>query len=112
MDDMVIFSVNWHAHLDHGDQALQGIGEAGLAVQQAKCCYATYECPYPGHVVGRGDVKPEEAKIRAIKEFKIPKRKKDVRSFWSWPVIYWRFIHGYATTAIPLTDLTRNKLPD
>ena len=46
MDDMVIFSVNWPDHLDHVDQALQGIGEAGLTVKQAKCCYAMYECPY------------------------------------------------------------------
>ena len=70
------------------------------------------ECPYLGHVVGRGQLKPIKAKIEAVAGFTTPKKKKDVRSFLGLAGYYRKFIPGYSTIATPLTDLTRKDLPD
>ncbi len=37
------------------------------------------ECVYLGHVVGKGQVRPEPSKLEAVVAFPVPKTKKDVR---------------------------------
>ena len=46
-------------------------------------------------------------KVQAIQEWKTPSNLTDVRSFLGFANIYWRFIHGFSSTVIPLTELTR-----
>lgn len=39
------------------------------------------ECAYLGHIVEKGKIKPEIAKIEAVQRFKQPITKKDMRAF-------------------------------
>ena len=55
--------------------------DAGLTVKKKKCVFGAEECTFLGHTVGRGRVRPEMAKVAAIKDFERPKSKKDVRAF-------------------------------
>ncbi len=48
-------------------------------------------CTYIGHVVGKGQVRPMKAKVKAVKEFKQPKTKKDVQAFLGLCGYYRRF---------------------
>ena len=112
MDDVVIYSSTWQDHLQHIQQTLAQLGKAGLTVKLGKCRFGLQKCPYLGHVVGRGQLKPIKAKIEAVAGFITPKKKKDVRSFLGLAGYYWKFIPGYSTIATPLTDLTRKELPD
>ena len=70
------------------------------------------ECTYLGHLVGGGQVKPEINKLEAVKNFPIPKTKKEVRSFLGLTGYYRRFIKDYVTIAVPLTNLTRKERPE
>ena len=65
------------------------------------------ECLYFGHVIGSGIVHPEDTKIKDIKGFKVPRTKKEVRSFLGLSVQ--QFIPDYFSTAAPLTDLKQKK---
>lgn len=112
LDDIVIFSSSWEEHVDHLEEALSRLQGAGLTLRAKKCQIAKRDCLFLGHVVGRGKVRPEEAKITAIRKFLKPKTKKHVRSFLGLTGYYRRFVKDYSTTAAPLTDLTRNSLPD
>ena len=54
----------------------------------------------------------EEAKVAAIRNFPIPRTKKDVRSFLGLAGYYRRFIPQFATLTANLTDLTRKEQPN
>ncbi len=112
MDDVVVFSSAWEEHLRHLDDALSRLEKAGLTVKAKKCQLAMKECVFLGHTVGRGQVKPDAAKIADLLEFKRPRTKKDVRSFLGLAGYYRRFVQDFASTATPLTDLTRDCCPD
>lgn len=56
--------------------------------------------------------RPEKNKLSAIREYTVPKTKKDVRAFLGLTGYYRRFIPNYASIAKPLTDLTRKITPD
>ena len=63
LDDILIHSPTWEEHLNHLSEVLKRLEQAGLTVKLAKCTFATAECEYLGHNVGRGGVAPLESKI-------------------------------------------------
>ena len=67
------------------------------------------EIPILGVVVGKGQVKMEQEKIKAVKEWKTPMRVKDVESFLRFANFYQRFIHNFSHTARPLNKLKGKK---
>ena len=71
-----------------------------------------FKCGYLGLIVGGGEVQLEEAKVAAIRNFPIPRTKKDVRSFLGLAGYYRRFIPQFATLTANLTDLTRKEQPN
>ena len=107
LDDLVVFSDTWEEHLKHLRNILERLKSAGLTAKLKKCQFGMAECHYLGHIVGSGVVRPEHDKIRAVRTFQVPRTKKEVRTFLGITGYYRKFIHGYATTAAPLTDLTR-----
>ena len=52
-----------------------------LCFKQSKCYFNIEEIPILGVIVGKGQVKMEQEKIKAVKEWKTPTRVKDVESF-------------------------------
>ena len=67
------------------------------------------EIPILGVVVGKGQVKLEQEKIKAVKEWKTPTKIKDVESFLGFANFYRRFIHNFSHTARPLNELKGKK---
>jgi len=62
-------------------------------------------------MVGSGLVRPDPVKIQAVKEFPVPRTKKQVRVFLGLAGYYRRFIPDYASIAAPLSDLTKKAAP-
>ena len=112
LDDLIIFSTTWEDHLTHLRAVLSRLQELGLTTKPSKCQFGMTECTYLGHVVGNGVVKPEEGKLRTIDQFPQPKTKKQIKSFLELSGYYRRFIHNYATIAVPLTNMTRKTEPE
>ncbi len=77
-----------------------------------KCQFRTNPCQYLGHIVGEGCVRPEEAKVKAMKDVRLPTTKKHLRTFLRLTGYYRRFIPDYAIIASPLSDLTRKLAPN
>ena len=63
----------------------------------------------PGLCGRRGQIRPLEDKVRAIKDSTRPFTKKDVRCFLGLTGYYRRFIPKYADIAAPLSDLTKKR---
>lgn len=112
IDDLVIFSRTFEEHLVHLQETLDRLRKAGLTVKARKCQLAMYECLFLAHLVGRGQVKPEDAKLSAIMEFRRPLKKKDVRAFLGLAGYYRRFVADFSSIATPLSNLTKDCQPD
>ena len=67
------------------------------------------EIPILGVVFGKGQVKMEQEKIKAVKEWKTPTKIKDVESFLGFANFYRRFIYNFSHIARPLNELKGKK---
>ena len=76
LDDLVIFSRTWEEHCQHLKSVLSRLREAGLTAKPAKCQLGMRQCVYLGHLVGNGEVRPEERNLDAIEKFPRPVTKK------------------------------------
>ena len=57
-------------------------------------------------------MRPMEAKVNAVRVFKQPKTKKDIRAFLELCGYYRRFIPDFSTIATPLSDQTKKDKPN
>ena len=112
LDDVVIYSATWDQHLRDLEDIFKKSTAAGLTMKRSKCQFAKAECTLLGHVVGRGDIKPEECKLKAIRDFKQPLTKKDVRSFLGLAGYYRHFIPSFSEVSAVLSDLTKKGSPE
>ncbi len=92
-------------HLGHIDGMLKRIIDAGLKLVAHKCqwCYdANKPMEWLGFTMENNLLKPQESKVKAIKEFPTPTSAKQVISFVSTASFYRRFIKGFAKIAQPM----------
>jgi len=69
IDDIAIFSDTWDQHMERMKQFLTRLRQAQLMINLAKSQACVM---YLGHVVGKGGVKPIQAKIDVITNFPTP----------------------------------------
>lgn len=68
LDDLVVLSLNWSDHMDTLNIVFRRRGEPNLMLNLAKCEFAKATVTYLGKQVGRGQVRPVDAKLSAILE--------------------------------------------
>ena len=107
MDDIMIFSKTFEEHLDHVDEVLCRLIDAGLTLKGSKCSLFRQEVTYLGHIVGKFGIKCDPQKLKAIQEMQIPKTLTELRSFLGLTGYYRRFIIRYSYLAKPLYDITQ-----
>ena len=76
-----------------------------------KCKLGCSEVECLGHIVSEKWLRPNEDKIKDIKNTPRPKTKKQVRSFLGLVGFYRKFIKDFSQIANPLTELTKKNKP-
>ena len=109
IDDMFIFSQTWDEHLGHLGKVFQCLADAYLQVKLSKCEFGHHKVHYLGHVIDQGKLSPDEDKVSAVKNYRTPITKKDVRVFLGLVAYYCQFVPQFASIAIPLTNLTKKR---
>jgi hypothetical protein len=107
MDDIIIgtsSSVANHTTAVH--DVLDLLAEHDLFVKLSKCRFHIPRVNYLGVILEEGVTRMDPIKIAGIKDWPIPKKVKDVRSFLGFCNFYCSFIHGFAHLARPLNLLT------
>ena len=107
MDDIVIYANSLEEHSRKLRKLLGRLKSAGLTLQPDKCNFLRKEIAYLGHVITQDGVKPDSSKIEAVRNFPIPKNRKNIKQFLGLVGYYRKFIPDFARIAKPLNYLTR-----
>ncbi|CAM5169208.1 unnamed protein product [Eretmochelys imbricata] len=78
IDDTCVFSQTREEHVSQVKQVLDRLQNAGLTVKAGKCKVGMAEVSSLGHKVGSSCLKPEPAKVEAIRDWPAPQTKKQV----------------------------------
>ena len=111
LDDILVFSENFEAHIKHLGQIFGRIREANLKLKPNKCDFAAKEIKYLGHIISKHGIRTNPEKTQAVSTFPVPKCQKDVRSFLGICNYYRKFVKDYSNIAAPLNYLLRNNVP-
>jgi len=109
MDNFVIPAKTMEELKEQTIRFLKIVEKHNLCFKQSKCDFNMEEIPILGVVVGKGQVKMEQEKIKVVKEWRTPTRIKDVESFLGFANFYRQFIHNFSHTARPLNKLNGKK---
>jgi len=111
MDDIVIFSRDWDAHVGHIDRVLAKLGEAGLTANPAKCRWGGRSMEFLGHQVGEGRMSLSSHRAEALRNYTKPCTKRGLRSFLGAISFYRRYVKQLASQTAILTPLTAKQAP-
>jgi len=89
VDDIVVYSETWEQHVKDVESVLKKMKES--------------------HIVTKDGIKPDPAKIEAVRAFERPETKKQMRSFLGLTGYLRRFIRNYSAIAAPLVATTTDK---
>jgi RNase H-like domain found in reverse transcriptase/Reverse transcriptase (RNA-dependent DNA polymerase)/Integrase zinc binding domain len=103
MDDIIVFSTSLQEHIQNLKLVFSKLREARLKIQIDKCEFFRKEVEFLGHVVTPHGIKPNPNKIKAIKNFPIPKTHKQIKSFLGLLGYYRKFIKDFAKITKPMT---------
>jgi hypothetical protein len=83
--------------------------EQQLYAKFSKCAFGVQEVEYLGHIVSHEGVKMDPNKIKAMREWPIPKTLKKLRGFLGLIRYYYKFVKNYGQIVSPLTTLLKNE---
>jgi len=81
IDDFMILAKTMEELEERTIQFLKMAEKHNLCFKRSKCNFNMEEIPILGVVVGKGQIQMEQEKIKAVKEWKMPTKVKDVESF-------------------------------
>jgi len=108
-DDAIVIGRTFQEELDNLQMVLQRLREARLKLNPYKCQLFRKEVRYLGHIVSSLGVTTDPEKLKAVKSWRRPNDKQQLRSFLGLCTYYRRFISVFADKAKPLSKLTEEK---
>uniref|UniRef100_A0A3Q7ETV7 Reverse transcriptase domain-containing protein n=1 Tax=Solanum lycopersicum TaxID=4081 RepID=A0A3Q7ETV7_SOLLC len=111
LDDIVIYSDTLEEHVMHLKKVFTILRENQLYVKREKCEFAQPKIHFLGYVISQGELRMDEAKVKAIQDWEAPTKVTELRTFLGLANYYRRFISGYSAKAAPLTELLKKNRP-
>jgi hypothetical protein len=105
IDDILVYSKNDNDHEEQLRMVLQKLRDNQLYGKFSKCEFWLDEIPFLGHIISKGGISVDPAKVTAIVGWKIPSSVTKVQSFLGLASYYRRFIEGFSKIAKPMTSL-------
>ncbi|KAJ0393534.1 hypothetical protein ATCC90586_011581 [Pythium insidiosum] len=91
------------------DKVLTRCQEQQLYVKLSKGTFCATEIPCLGDFTGRDGIRMDPDKTRTIREWPVPRTKRELQSFIGTCVYVLKYCEGFAELTAPLTDATRGK---
>ncbi|KAD7477260.1 hypothetical protein E3N88_00396 [Mikania micrantha] len=107
IDDIMVFSKNREEHEDQLRIVLETLRQKKWYAKFSKCDFWLEKVAFLGHVVSAEGITMDPAKVEAITKWPRPTSVTEVRSFLGLVGYYRRFVDGFSSVALPLTQLLR-----
>ena len=95
-DDILIYSKIWEEHLKHLDEVLSILEEHSLYAKMSKCEFGMKEMLYLAHMISAEGAQVDVEKIRAIRDWSMPKIVTELRGFFGLCTYYRRYVKGFS----------------
>lgn len=107
LDDILIFSTSLQEHIENLEKVFKTLEKYNFKIQLDKSEFLKKETAFLGHVITTEGVKPNPEKIKAIKNWPVPKNEKELKGFLGTLGYYRKFIRDFAKITKPLTKALR-----
>ena len=94
-------------HIEHLRLVLATLREHQLYAKFIKCEFWLKEVGFLGHVLSKGGVSIDPAKIKSIMDWEAPTNQTEVRGFLGLAGYYRKFVVGFSSIARPMTQLLK-----
>ena len=105
IDNAIIYSEEWDQQIKTIREFFERLSTAKLTINLAKSKFCHATLTILGHVVGQAQVKPVEAKVKAISNFSVPTCKKQLMRFLCMAGYYRKLCNNFSVIAETLTNL-------
>ncbi len=105
-DDILIYSNNPMEHREHVHKVLCRLRANKLYCKGSKCEFHWDSVEYLGYILSPEGLCMSKDKVKAILDWPVPQKVKDIQSFLGFANFYHCFIHEYSDIVIPLICLT------
>ena len=110
IDDLLIISKTWQHHLKAIERLLKKCASIGLVLDPKKSQIAKDECIFLGERITKQGRKPSSKHIDAIKNYPVPKSRKELKRFTGLCVFEQKFIKNASIILKPLHQLSSIKV--
>ena len=104
LDNLIIMSQSYDEHVQLLRQVFSRLCEHGLVVKESKCFFAVHSLSFLGYQVSSEGLAPLPSKVSAIKNYQLPRTKRQLKAYLGMYQFYARFVKGYAELLQPLHD--------
>ena len=109
VDDIVVYDNDMSAHIDRVRMILQKCRENQVTLSKSKFIFGRPEATYCGYILSQDGWRVDDAKVKAIKEFPVPRNKTDMRSFFGLFQQFSNFTTNLSKLAEPLRHMLKEK---
>ena len=111
VDDLILWSETLEDHFKLIELIFERLRKNGLKLKASKCHFLKQEIKYLGHIVNSQGIRPDEEKVKAIRELPTPKSVKEVRRLSGSVNFFRHHIKNIAELMLPITNLTKKNVP-
>ncbi|XP_053691563.1 uncharacterized protein K02A2.6-like [Sabethes cyaneus] len=109
IDDIVVGGENEEEHWHNLKALFQRLKEFGFTIRLEKCSFQRQQIKYLGHLLDHHGIRPDPAKIEAIKLMPAPTTVSEVRSFLGAINFYGKFVPNMRALRYPLDMLLKTE---
>lgn len=109
MDDIVVYGKDMEEHDLRLQKVLERVESAGLKLNKEKCVLRQKQLHFLGHVIDASGVRPDPAKVEAIRGLATPGNVQDLKRLLGMVNYLGKYIPNLSTVGQPLYELLRSK---